>query len=656
MKGFVIIVLVILFLFSFFSFTLAQKDIMLIKVFLPSAEKVKEFRELDLALATHRITDHAKCFVIPEELKLLEEKGFEFEVLVPSEKMREYLFGEDGIIDSEYHTYQETVIELDSLADLFPDITRLDSIGQSTQFGYTIWCLKISDNPDQDEDEPNIMFNGMHHGDEPMGNEVCLGLIKYLLNNYGSDPQVTNWVDNIQIYIIPIVNPEGYVITVDESLYWRKNCRDNDENGIFDDEDGVDLNRNYDFYWEWGGSGMPYAPTYRGPYPFSEFESQALRDLGLEKRFVFSISYHTFGAEVLYPWSLWREPPDTFYYENAPDDPVLTAIATEMGSRIKKQFGGTYDVYRLTAHCGYSHNWFYGVGGTYEFIIELCDNELIPPGEQIQGIVEDNLPGPFYLLDRLSGAGLIGRVTDAQTSLPLSAEVEILEATSPVLTPRTSNPEYGSYFRILEPGNYTMRVGKDGYRCEFRNVAVSPDTLTTQDFQLYPNQSPSQFSLLSPADEDTLRFPISFEWQASTDPDPGEEVIYDILISLSPSFHFDSIITVYNIEQTQCSLDSLILMGFYQYSWKVRAHDDFCGNRWSEESFSFLAFNCGDVNADGTYNLSDVIWLAKYYLKGGPPPIPTLAGDVNWNGQINLSDVIYLATYLLKGGPEPCSQ
>lgn len=656
MKSFVTIVLVIFFLFSFFSFTFAQKDMMLVRVFLPTLEKVKEFREMDLALATHRVTDHAVCFIIPEQLKLLEEKGFEFEVLVPPEKMREYLFGEDGIIDSEYHTYQETVVELDSLADLFPDITRLDSIGQSTRFGYTIWCLKISDNPDQDEDEPNIMFNGMHHGFETMGNEVCLGLIKYLLSNYGTDPQVTNWVDNTQIYVIPIVNPEGYVITVDSSLAWRKNCRDNNENGIFDWGDGVDLNRNYDFYWEWGGSAEPDDPVYRGPYPFSELEAQSLKDLGLEKRFVFSITYHTYGAEVIYPWWLWREPPDTFYYENAPDDTVLTAIGTEMGSRIKKQFGGTYDVWRETARCGYSHNWFYGVGGTYEFVIELCDNQAIPPGEQIQGIVEDNLPGPFYLLDRLSGPGLTGHITDAQSSLPLSAEIEILEATSPVLTQRTSNPEYGRYFRISEPGNYTMRVGKDGYRCEFREVLVGPDTLTTQDFQLYPNQAPSSFSLLSPPDEDTLRSPISFDWQNSTDPDPGEEVTYDILISLSSSFHFDSVMTVYNLEQSQCGLDSLILEEYHQYFWKVIAHDDFCGNTWSEESFSFITFNCGNVNGDGTYDLVDVIWLANYCLKGGPPPIPTLAGDVDWDGEIDLADAIYLANYILKGGPPPCGE
>jgi murein tripeptide amidase MpaA len=284
----------VLVLFSFFSITSAQKDPMLVKVFLPTPEKVEQFKGLNLTLATHRITDHAQCFVIPEQLKLLQEMGLEFEVLVPPEKMKEYLFGKDGIIDPEYHTYWETVVELDSLADLFPNITRLDSIGQSTRFGYTIWCLKISDNPDQDEDEPKAMFNGMHHGSEALGNEVCLGLIKYLLTNYETDPQVTNWVDNIQIYIIPIVNPEGYVITADSSWYWRKNCRDNNENGILDGDDGVDLNRNYDFYWEQGGSGNPDWPNYRGPYPFSELETRALRDLGLEERFVFSISYHTY--------------------------------------------------------------------------------------------------------------------------------------------------------------------------------------------------------------------------------------------------------------------------------------------------------------------------------------------------------------------------
>lgn len=325
-----------------------------------------------------------------------------------------------------------------------------------------------------------------------------------------------------------------------------------------------------------------------------------------------------------------------------------------MASRINKQFGGTYDVYQTNAHCGYSNNWFYGVNGTYEFVIELCDSLTIPPGDQIQGIVEDNLPGPFYLLDRLSGPGLTGHITDAQTDLPLSAEVEVLEATFPVLTPRTSDPEYGRYFRILEPGNYTMRVGKEGYGCEFRDVTDGPDTLTTEDFELYANQAPSQFSLLSPTDEDTVLIPTSFEWELSTDPDFGEEVSYDILISLSPNFHFDSIMTVYNVQQSQCILDSLIFKGFHRYFWKVRAHDDFCGNTWSNQTFSFFAFNCGDVNKDGVIDIADVLYLINYLFIEGPAPDPLAAGDANSDGVVDIADVVYLINYLFIGGSPPC--
>jgi murein tripeptide amidase MpaA len=653
MKNSVTVGLSSLLLLFLFSSILAQRDAMLVKVYLPTPQEVEQFRELGLTLATHSTTDHVRCFLVPEQLMLLHQRGFEFEVLVPPECMKGYLFGEDGIIDPEYHTYWETVAELDSLASSFPNISRLDSIGTSARFDHTIWCLKISDNPGQDEDEPNVMFNGMHHGHEAMGNEVCLGLMKYLLDNYGTDPQVTDWVDNMQVYVIPIVNPDGYIITVDSSWYWRKNCRDNNENGILDDYDGVDLNRNYDFFWEWGGSGDPSWPIYRGPHPFSEAEIQALRDLGLERRFVFSITYHTYAAQVYYPWGLWREPPDTGYYENAPDHPVLTTTATEMASRINRQFGGTYGAYQTVAECGLSHNWFYGVAGTHEFTIELCDSQPIPPGDQIQGIVEANLPGPFYLLDRLSGPGLSGHISDAQTSLPLSAEVEILEATSPVLAPRTSDLQFGRYFRILEPGDYTARVGKEGYGCEYRNVVIGPGALTIEDFQLDGNQVPSTFFLLSPADGDTVPTPIAFEWEPSVDPDPGEEVSYDIVISISPSFHFDSVMTIHNVEQNQYISDSLIFTRPHRYFWKVRAHDDFCGNTYSNQTFSFFAFNLGDVNTDGVIDIGDVVFLLNFLYRNGDPPNLVEAGDANCDGIVNVADVVYLVNYLYRGGDPP---
>ncbi len=445
---------------------------MLVKIYLESKDDIHNLDDMSLDFATSKIEKYAQVVVTQSELNEINRREFVTEIIgFPNRS---------NLVDSEYHTYEEMLALMDSLANAYPNITHLDTIGESQQFGYLIQAMKISDNPDMDEDEPSILFDGLHHAREPVGMESCLAIMDYLLSNYGKDSLVTNWVDSSEIWIIPMLNPEGWKYIVDDSLsspWWRKNQRDNNENGVFDpDFDGVDINRNYDFNWIMGGSGNPESWVYRGPAPFSEKEAQAKRDLTLAQKFVVSISYHSFGEVVFYSWS--EVPP-------APDQQLMGEIADSIALRIPKFSGnGLYDAVPSNCLNGYSRCWMYVVAGTLEFTLETAP-QFVPSGEDGLQIAQDNVAGALYLLDRIFGPGLTGYITDAVTGEPLSATVKILEIFDPVLTPRTSDELYGRYFRLLLPGTYTIEISKEKYETvTIINFQVNSGNLTELDIQL----------------------------------------------------------------------------------------------------------------------------------------------------------------------------
>ena len=123
-------------------------------------------------------------------------------------------------------------------------ITAKDSIGASVQ-GRTIWAVKISDNPDVDEDEPEIFYNSLIHANEVAGMMSVIYFMYYLLENYGSDAEVTYLVNNREFYFIPVINPDGNTynqqISPNGGGMWRKNLRDNNNDGLQNEYDGVDL-------------------------------------------------------------------------------------------------------------------------------------------------------------------------------------------------------------------------------------------------------------------------------------------------------------------------------------------------------------------------------------------------------------------------------
>ncbi len=148
-------------------------------------------------------------------------------------------------------------------------------------------------------------------------------LLQHVLDaRRAGDAEMTALLETTELWFIPVVNPDGYQYTFDVDRLWRKNLRDNDDNGVIDNNDGVDLNRNLPEHWNYdeeGSSSQFSSQVYRGPAPASEPETQANMAVFDMADFQFAISYHSFGELLLYPQGWQVQTP-------AADDPVYVAL------------------------------------------------------------------------------------------------------------------------------------------------------------------------------------------------------------------------------------------------------------------------------------------------------------------------------------------
>jgi DNA-binding beta-propeller fold protein YncE len=156
--------------------------------------------------------------------------------------------------------------------------------------------------------------------------------------------------------------------------------------------------------------------------------------------------------------------------------------------------------------------------------------------------------------------------------------------------------------------------------------------------------------LLAPLDKDSVSSIADFSWRGVTDPKLNDSVRYNIYLSRSIVFNPDSTVVYDSLPDTTFT-DSLDLKLWY---WKVKAYDKWGAVRWSEQTWSFYVYLCGDYNGDGQITVADVVYAINCAFRGGPCPIPYEEGDVNCDGKNTVSDVVYTINYLFKGGPKPC--
>lgn len=444
-----------------------------VRIFTNSPGDASRLRKLDFIKRGRRGSNFVEARVSENELSAIRNSGFQV-ALVSAH-------ASNTSVPSSYKPLEEIDSELRLLQLKYPKILLVEKIGESTALRLPIWAAKISDYVAEREDEPRILFMGVHHAREPIGANICLNIARSLCKGYGQDQEISKWVNNIEIWLVPVVNPDGYKYVVDNNLsfpWWRKNLRDNDGDGLFNPLfDGVDLNRNYDYNWDDGGDGKPSSWFYRGTAPFSEDETKSILNLALRENFVFGISYHSYGESILFPWGNYERPPDL---------ELIMNIASEMASRISRESGrGKYSILPLNGRVGQSSIWMYGQLHVLDYIVEV-GTEYFPSDENISFILQEQLKGAYYLFDRLLETGIKGRVFDVETREPLLAEVRVKELSTDHVKPRVTDSRFGRFHRILNPGYYTLEVRSHGYYSHIiKNVGVKKGRFSEIDFGLH---------------------------------------------------------------------------------------------------------------------------------------------------------------------------
>ena len=214
-----------------------------------------------------------------------------------------------AVVRGAYHTYESMTSSLEAFAASYPSITQLSSIGKSEQ-GRDIWCLRISDHPQTREAEPSMAYLSTFHGSEPVGTEMSLNFINHLLTNYGTNGRITQLVDNVDLSIVPLLNPDGFVAGTRGNAY------------------GYDLNRSFPE----GSPPNNFGNVLTGP-PMNlagrPAEVRSVMQWMEDNRFTLSANFHTGALVVNYPYD---NDGKGSVYSACPDDALFRQISETYSS------------------------------------------------------------------------------------------------------------------------------------------------------------------------------------------------------------------------------------------------------------------------------------------------------------------------------------
>jgi carboxypeptidase D len=380
-------------------------------------------------------------------------------------------------------TFAEVGARLQAAETAYPSICRRFNLG-SSYGGRAIWAVEISDNVTLEEDEPEFKYISTMHGDEITGVEMCLRLVEYLTANYGTDPQVTNLVDEVDIWIVPLMNPDGY----DRSPRSRYNNQ------------GVDLNRNFpDPY-----TSPLNTPAGRAP------ETGVIMNWTFGKSFTLSANFHGGALVANYPFD--TNASGSSVYTASPDDDLFIYISEEYSSRNLPMWNGVFyhgitngaDWYAIN---GGMQDWSYIYQGCNEITIEIS-NDKQPPATQIQSFWDDNRASMLAYLETCL-IGVRGIVTNGNTGLPMAATVTVVGRDHQIFT----DPDVGDYHRMLLPGTYTLRFEAPGFDAvEVPGVVVSAGPATRLDMQMGPS---AQVAWPNGGETLTVGVPTTITWSGN---------------------------------------------------------------------------------------------------------------------------------------------
>jgi len=391
----------------------------------------------------------ARAHVSAERLAQLRSRGLTVEVLPET---RDHYLG----LTSGYHSHAELTAELQAIESSYPGICRLYNIGNSVQ-GRALWFMKISDNVDLEEDEPEFKYISSMHGDEVVGMELCLNLIQLLAGSYGTDPQITNLVNELEIWIMPLMNPDGY------TMGSRYNAQ------------GVDLNRDFP-----DRVNDPINTT-----AGRAVEVRHVMNWAFAHSTVLSANFHGGARVVNYPYD--SDPNPWANYSATPDDALIRELSLTYSRLNANMYNSPWFNQGITNGVewyliyGGMQDWNYVWQGCSEVTIELFDTKW-PAYSQIAGLWNENRASMLaYMEAGLTGAR--GLVQDSVSGQPVNATVRVVGIDHDVFT----DPDVGDYHRLLLPGSYSLRFSADGYQTQtVVGVVVGSGNATRVDVPLVP--------------------------------------------------------------------------------------------------------------------------------------------------------------------------
>jgi Zinc carboxypeptidase/Immune inhibitor A-like, MAM domain/Dockerin type I domain len=514
--------------------------------------------------------------------------------------------------------------------------------------------------------------------------------MNHLTQNYGVDPEVTNLVDNREIWFILMVNPDGYAYNDQTNPtgggMWRKNRRDNGD-GTY----GVDLNRNYGYMWGYddiGSSPNTATETYRGPGPFSEAENQALRDFIIAHHFEIVINYHAFSNLIIWPYG----------YEvgtYTPDERVFNALGQRLSSYNNYTADPSWTMYPVN---GDANDWSYGEQTLKEkcfgYTIEAGNyfDGFWPPVSRIPEIVAENLPGSLFLI---SLVGDVNSITPPEKPSLISPDS--------ILSGGSYSIEWALYDTVNPPVNYELlemqefRTGTDS-AANFDAWINNGYTLSSDVF----HSSPSSFYSGSPS--------LAYRFIQSTTPylvKPNDTLKFWTNYLLLENWDFAWVEVSMDGETFFSIPGNLTTNNNYIYHNRGHGITGSSGGNWVEGLFDLsnfvgqkifvrFSYKDHDLSFEGpgiyiddispissfetTTVLSSSLTDTSYAISGRPDGVyyykvramdqenqwgifsdigqttvgfPYFCGDANGDKVVNIKDITYLINYLYKGGPIP---
>lgn len=322
-----------------------------------------------------------------------------------------------------------------------------------TYEGRPIYALRLTSNSQNgvEQDKPNVLILSAHHCREIVTPEIALDIIKRFTEGYGRDPKITSYLDNYQIFVVPILNVDGLEYAWTRDKLWRKNRKPTGGN-IY----GIDLNRNYNLDWvRCGGSTIRSSQTYKGPAPFSEEETQAASNMARYYNFAKVIDMHSYGREVLTAYNKCTRMPDVIRNYIVERGRVLAATANY---RLRDPSGnGQHQSWNIKRSTSYSY--LIETHTTFQPTYASAQEEIKRVYPLVEKFMDQNIP-------------LYGHVRDAATRQPVGALIEIGGIVWYANETRNSNPRTGRYHLFLPGNSYSISFKADGYKTQTINVAI----------------------------------------------------------------------------------------------------------------------------------------------------------------------------------------